>query len=237
MGWTYNWLRKPGHYTVFALNGAERLAMDEATIKNDSLHIPMGLFESELVGKIDGDRLTGVWRKRRTNLSYQSVPFTARFGQTFRFRASGAAPAANLSGKWQTLFRSATPGDTTVAVGVFEQKNSAVTGTFLTPTGDYRYLAGDVVGDSLFLSCFDGNHAFLFKANMGTLAAGSTKTLTGVFHSGPGIPRNLDGPTRPQRRPARPRQTDVCETRTNVHLRFPRRHGQDRFAQRPAVQG
>ncbi|MBO0932690.1 peroxiredoxin family protein [Fibrella aquatilis] len=180
---------QPGHYTVFALNGTERLAMDEATFKGDSLHIPMSLFESELVGKLDGDRLTGVWRKRRTNLTYQLVPFSARFGQSFRFNASGAAPSANLSGKWQTLFREkrgdGTSGDTTLAVGVFEQKRAVVTGTFLTPTGDYRYLAGDVAGDSLFLSCFDGNHAFLFKAKMGTVTAGSAKSLTGVFHSGP----------------------------------------------------
>ena len=180
---------QPGHYTVFALNGAERLAMDEATIMGDSLHIPMALFESELIGKLDGDRLTGIWRKRRTNLTYQIVPFSARFGQTFRFRASGAAPVANLTGKWQTLFREkradGTAGDTTLAVGVFEQKGSAVTGTFLTPTGDYRYLAGDVAGDSLFLSCFDGNHAFLFKAKMGAVTVGLAKTLTGMYHSGP----------------------------------------------------
>lgn len=180
---------QPGHYTVFALNGIERLPMDDALIKNDSLHIPMALFESELIGKVDGDRLTGVWRKRRNDLNYQTVPFSARFGQTFRFKEAGSIPAANLTGKWQTLFREkkadGTAGDTTLAVGLFKQKGSAATGTFLTPTGDYRYLAGDVVGDSLFLSCFDGNHAFLFKARMGTLTAGSAKTLTGVFHSGP----------------------------------------------------
>ena len=39
-----------------------------------------------------------------------------------------------------------------------------VTGTFLTETGDYRYLEGVVDGDSLKLSCFDGSHAFLFHA-------------------------------------------------------------------------
>lgn len=180
---------QPGHYTVFALNGNERLPMDEATIKNDSLHIPMALFESELVGKIDGDRLTGVWRKRRNDLNYQLVPFSARFGQTFRFNENGPAPTGNLSGKWQTLFREkradGTPGDTTLAVGVFEQKGKVITGTFLTPTGDYRYLAGDVLGDSLFLSCFDGSHAFLFKAKIGDVTGNSVKTLTGVYHSGP----------------------------------------------------
>ena len=49
-------------------------------------------------------------------------------------------------------------------VGIFEQFENEVTGTFLTETGDYRFLQGNVIADSLFLSCFDGAHAFLFKA-------------------------------------------------------------------------
>lgn len=178
-----------GKYTVFAINGAERLPMDEATLVGDTLRIPMGLFESELVGKVSGDKLTGVWRKRRVKDQYQIVPFSAQFGQAFRFAESGKAPSGNLSGKWQTVFRAAVtdgvPGDTTAAVGVFEQKGSEVTGTFLTPTGDYRYLAGNAFGDSLLLSCFDGSHAFLFKARRGDAKKGADQTLTGVFHSGP----------------------------------------------------
>ncbi|XWW47858.1 TlpA family protein disulfide reductase [Fibrella sp. USSR17] len=176
-----------GKYTVFALNGAERLPMDEATLVGDTLRIPMDLFESELVGKVSGDKLTGVWRKRRVKADFQVVPFSAEFGQDYRFAPAGKAPAADLSGTWQTLFRAAgaeaAPGDTTVAVGVFKQQGSDVSGTFLTPTGDYRYLAGNVFGDSLLLSCFDGNHAFLFKARLA--GAGTNRALTGVFHSGP----------------------------------------------------
>ena len=172
---------KPGTFTVFALNGSERLAMDEATLQGDTLRIPMALFESELVAKVSGETMTGTWRKRRVKDQYQVVPFSAQFGKTYRFAPAGKAPAANLSGKWQTVFRSGTaPGDTSVAVGVFAQKGNDVTGTFLTPTGDYRYLAGNVFGDSLFLSCFDGSHVFLFKARKG-----AGPTLTGVFHSGP----------------------------------------------------
>ena len=173
-----------GKYTVFAINGAERLPMDEATLEGDTLRIPMGLFESELVAKVSGDNLTGVWRKRRVKDQYQVVPFSAQFGQTYRFAPDGASPSADLSGKWQTVFRAedsdAGPGDTTAAVGLFKQKGNEVTGTFLTPTGDYRYLAGNVFGDSLLLSCFDGSHAFLFKAKKGP-----QQTLVGVYHSGP----------------------------------------------------
>ncbi|CCH03404.1 alkyl hydroperoxide reductase/ Thiol specific antioxidant/ Mal allergen [Fibrella aestuarina BUZ 2] len=178
-----------GRYTVHAINGTERLAMDEAYVQNDSLHIPMLVFESELVGRVNGDRMTGVWRKRRTGNQYQIVPFTAQFGQAFRFAprsgtSAGQSASRTVTGKWQTLFR-ATEGDTTIAVGVFSQQNGTVSGTFLTPTGDYRYLAGNVFGDSLFLSCFDGTHAFLFKAKLTKPQASAEQTMTGVFHSGP----------------------------------------------------
>ena len=41
-----------------------------------------------------------------------------------------------------------------------------VTGTILTDTGDQRYLAGQVHGDELYLSTFDGAHVFLYKAKV-----------------------------------------------------------------------
>ncbi|GAB3541456.1 TlpA disulfide reductase family protein [Spirosoma fluminis] len=171
----------PKTYTVFVLNGNERLKMDPATVQGDSLRIPMALFESELVAKIDGNMLRGVWRRRRAGQQYQTLPFEAQSGYTYRFAPDSEAASANLSGKWATNFDSKTGRvDTVNAVGVFDQKGNRVSGTFLTPTGDYRYLDGNVVGDSLFLSCFDGSHLFLFKAKHNPV----TKTLTGGFWSG-----------------------------------------------------
>lgn len=168
-------------YTVFALNGTERLSMDPATVQGDSIHIPIALFESELIAKIDGNVLRGIWRRRRVGQQYQTLPFEATFGQKYRFTADEKPSAATMSGKWATDFGSETGKvDTVNAVGVFDQKGNRLTGTFLTPTGDYRYLDGNVVGDSLFLSCFDGSHLFLFKAKHNP----ATRTLTGGFWSG-----------------------------------------------------
>ncbi len=170
-------------YTVFALNGDERLPMDPATVEGDSLRIPMALFDSELKAKIEGNRLRGVWRRRRRRAvgQYQTLPFDAQLGYTRRFVADDKSAGASLTGKWATDFGNKAGGvDTVNAVGVFGQRGNRVTGTFLTPTGDYRYLDGNVVGDSLFLSCFDGSHLFLFKAKHNP----ATKTLTGGFWSG-----------------------------------------------------
>jgi thiol-disulfide isomerase/thioredoxin len=171
---------KENTYTVFALNSNERLPMDTATVQGDSLHIPMALFESELVAKIDGKMLRGVYRRNRVGLGVQTLPFEAEQGLTYRFKQD-ASTTTNVRGKWATQFESKTGKvDSVNAVGIFEQIGNRVTGTFLTPTGDYRYLDGNVVGDSLFLSCFDGSHVFLFKARQNT----ATKTMTGGYWSG-----------------------------------------------------
>ena len=52
------------------------------------------------------------------------------------------------------------------AVGEFSQSHDIVSGTILTTTGDHRYLAGQVQGDELYLSTFDGAHVFLYKAKI-----------------------------------------------------------------------
>jgi thiol-disulfide isomerase/thioredoxin len=67
-------------------------------------------------------------------------------------------------------------------VGIFEQKGNDLTGTFLTTTGDYRYLAGTVQQDSMYLSCFDGTHVYLFKSRI----SNKGNTLTGGFWSSTG---------------------------------------------------
>lgn len=166
-------------YTVYALNGSERLKMDDATVQGDSLHIPMALFESELIGKIESNRLMGVWKRRRIGQQYQTMPFEAQYGLKYRFTPEGKQATMNVTGKWATTFRSPGSQDSSTAVGVFDQQGNHLTGTFLTPTGDYRFLEGNVFGDSLFLSCFDGSHVFLFKAK-----ASPNHTMTGVFRAG-----------------------------------------------------
>lgn len=76
-----------------------------------------------------------------------------------------------ILGRWEVRFGK----DSEIAVGIFEVApktpktkigTARIHGTFLTTVGDYRYLAGDFDGQQLRLSCFDGAHAFLFKATL-----------------------------------------------------------------------
>ena len=49
----------------------------------------------------------------------------------------------------------------------------------MTNTGDDRYLEGQVNGDRLYLSTFDGTHAYLYEAKI--LPDGQ---LSGIYRSG-----------------------------------------------------
>ena len=63
---------------------------------------------------------------------------------------------------------------------MFRQTGSRITGAIQLPSGDFRYLAGDVSGSDVKLSTFDGNAATLWTATIdgGTLA-GAQFTATG----------------------------------------------------------
>ncbi|MCU0340732.1 MAG: TlpA family protein disulfide reductase [Spirosomaceae bacterium] len=168
-----------GKYEVFALNGAERLAMDEAYFEGDSLHIPMLIFDSDLVVKVTDNQMNGVWKKSRNGAWVKALPFKADKGEMYHFAKTSSPTKHNVTGKYATYFQRPERRDSSFAVGVLAQTGTKLAGTFLTPTGDYRYLAGDVVGDSLFMSCYDGSHAFLFKA-----AITPNGTIKGGFWSG-----------------------------------------------------
>ena len=161
-------------YTANLINGEERIVLDEVAIKDDSIYMQLHIFDAALVAKIEDGKLSGTYLKNYAKDA--SLHFEAVAGDTFRFTSEPDA-AIDFTGKYAVEFIS-DKNDTTVSVGIFSQKENIVTGTFLTPTGDYRYLAGNVVDGKLMLSAFDGNHAFIFSATK------SGDNLTGDYYSG-----------------------------------------------------
>lgn len=158
------------------LNGDERITVDEIKFENDSVFIRLPVFDSEIRAKVSKEKLTGNWinYSRKTN---QQIPFEANYGKAYRFFESPAEAKIKVSGRWEVWFSPAT-ADSNFAIGIFNQDKNNLTGTFLTPTGDYRFLYGNVMGDSILLSCFDGSHAFLFKAKV------IDDKIDGMFYSG-----------------------------------------------------
>jgi len=165
--------KKDSAFLVYLRNGAERLLLDDVTVKGDSVTMALHVFDASLKAKIDGNQLKGTYVKNYAPEG--NLPFSATFGEDFRFTSEKTA-SVDFSGKYQVQFF--TEKDTSVSVGIFEQAGNRVTGTFLTTTGDYRYLEGNVVNDELKLSTFDGNHAFLFTAKK------TGDTLKGDYYSG-----------------------------------------------------
>jgi len=144
-------------------------------------------FDSTIQAHYDAgaDRLEGEWRKysgpeKWSSLAFHALrnsPDSAPVGEAqaqaqaedrLRQMNSAVASAEGLSvdGRWAVDFES----EDELAVAVFERTGESsfpLQGTFLTTTGDYRYLWGTLDGDGgLKMQAFDGAHAFLFKAQL-----------------------------------------------------------------------
>jgi len=160
---------------ISVVNADEKIELKDVAISGDSLFAKMPVFESEFRMKIvSKDSVNGIWIKG-TSGKNQVIPFAATAKQPYRFKAVKGNAQKNISGKWSVTFASEKGEARDIAV--FNQKGNSLTGSVLTPTGDYRYLQGIVTGDSVLLSTFDGVHALLFTGNI------SQQTITGSFYS------------------------------------------------------
>lgn len=162
--------------TAWLENGAERVPVPEIRHEGSHLQLRFPSFNNTFELELEPDRLEG--SLTLVKLGYEQVmPVTGTRGPVYRF-SPNPSPEIDVTGRWEALF---TADDATEvnAVAELDQQGSHVVGTFLTPTGDYRYLEGEVDGRQLKLSTFDGAHAFVFTAE---LNAGGE--LIGDFWSG-----------------------------------------------------
>ncbi|CAM2066635.1 TlpA family protein disulfide reductase [Sulfidibacter corallicola] len=151
-----------------ALNDAERLEFDRVAVAEDgTVTLSIDHYESVFRGKLNekGTRLEGTWTKLVNQDRTATLPFFAVHDDTSRFEVTSAEDPVDLAGRWSVAFtQDGEPSGE--AIGEFRQEGKRLTGTFLTKTGDYRFLEGVVDGRQLKLSCFDGGHAFLFLATL-----------------------------------------------------------------------
>lgn len=177
-------IEENGKLQFYATNGEERIRAEEFELQKDSVLIRLPIFNTALKGTLKDQSIRGNFYDYTRKEDYQ-IPFTATKNAESRFKLQ-AEPTQNVAGRWQVTF---SPGSDNeyVAVGEFEQNGSRASGTFLTTTGDYRYLEGNVTGDSLLLSSFDGAHVFLFKAKI------SGNQIQGDFWSGNHWQENWEG--------------------------------------------
>lgn len=169
-------IKEENEKIVFVIHNAEeRIVCDITDVRGDSMFVHLPVFDSEIKIHIEGDRLRGKW----INYSKKGNPeivFVGYKGVTERF-TDKAPSTLNVSGKWETWFDVDGP-DSSIAIGVFNQQGNKVTGTFLTETGDHRYLDGVITGNTLKLSVFDGAHAWLYIAEI------KNDSMNGMYYSG-----------------------------------------------------
>lgn len=162
----------------YLVNGEEKIKLDKFQQKGDSILIPMHIFDASIIAKVENKKLIqGFYYKHHTKSEYK-LPFRAKYGFEQRFEGK-TKKTQDFSGKWEVTFQK-TDGKTYKALGIFEQNDTKITGTFLTGSGDYRYLAGNTFGNQFKISAFDGSHLFIFESEI------KEDTLKGQFWSGKG---------------------------------------------------
>jgi len=163
-----------GEIIVVLKNGEEEIPIYDTKIVADSIHIPMHIFDADLVASFTTIQMKGYWRKNY--VSDYTIAFSATHGNSFRFSDHSKDTQANIDGRWEVYFENNTGKK--LAIGEFKQNGNKISGTFLRPSGDYRYLVGNLDGNNLYLSTFDGEHAYLFTG----IVKGDS--IMGDFYSG-----------------------------------------------------
>lgn len=151
------------------VNGEERVSVSGVDVDGQRVAIRFDWYDSAIHATLsdDGNSMTGDWT-RTVPSGLARLPFRATRGAQPRFLPAkiDALPTSlrDVSGIWKAEFRDS--DGVSPARGEFHQDRATgrVTGTFLTPTGDHRYLEGSFQNGLLRLSTFDGAHAFLFQA-------------------------------------------------------------------------
>ena len=152
---------------AFILNPPERLKVEQVQVTGDSITLTFPSYNSRLELKAaGGDTLAGAATVLRATGTV-TLPAKATRG-AWRFTPGAVKPAGNVAGRWNIL-----TGDNKVkGLLLLKQTGAQVSGTVQTPTGDMRYLSGELNGNQLKLSTFDGSFTSLW---IGTLAGDTLK--------------------------------------------------------------
>jgi len=150
-------------YTLAITNADETIiATDISVVGNDTLKIQMPVFANYLLLQKGEEKMTGYYVN--PDAENYLLPLEAVYGVEERFEAD-QPNCCDINKKWAVKFSPQTEKEDP-AIGYFEQEGSKVKGTFMTETGDYRYLQGVLSGDKLQLSTFDGSHLYYFDATI-----------------------------------------------------------------------
>ena len=153
--------RENDRFVLYLVNAAERTRVDNVTLADDELRAVFPGYENTLRATMYRDRLEGNVTLIKDDSKEQVIPFRATRETSYRFYEDSLTDNADLAGRWEMTLTS--EGKNTAAVAIFEQQHDRLTGTVMTPTGDHRFLEGQVHGEEAQLSTFAGGLAYLYK--------------------------------------------------------------------------
>lgn len=148
-------------FVLYLVNATERTRVDNVQLAERELRAVFPGYENTLRARIYRDRLEGDVTLIKAGGKEQVIPFVARRGENYRFYKDALTDNADLAGTWEVTLTS--DGEAKPAVAIFQQEHDRITGTVMTPTGDHRFLEGQVHGEEAQLSTFAGGLAYLYK--------------------------------------------------------------------------
>ncbi|MEI6484640.1 MAG: redoxin family protein [Sphingomonadales bacterium] len=163
---------------AWLVNAPERLKVEQVAVDGDSITLVFPSYNSRLELKDAGNgTLAGAATVLRSS---GTVTLAARAERgSWRFTPGAVKPAGNVAGRWNLSY-----GDNKVkGLVLLKQVGAQVSGTVQLPTGDMRYLSGELNGNQLKLSTFDGSFTNLW---LGTLAGDTLKGAQFAATSKPG---------------------------------------------------
>ncbi len=157
------------------INGEEKIELQDVQFRNDSILATFPVFQTSLKLRIEAPGLlSGKWIDP-TKENY-AIPLNGEFNKNFRFTSSKSSQELPARYRVKFDYLSEEPWD---AILKLQNDNGELEGTFLTETGDYRFLDGNIMNNKVYLSTFDGSHAFYFEADIK-----ADSLINGIFQSG-----------------------------------------------------
>ncbi|TAE76259.1 MAG: TlpA family protein disulfide reductase [Bacteroidetes bacterium] len=161
----------------FIDNQQEKVVFDRVIKTKDSLNLYIDLYDAALLCKYDNEaKLRGDWVRFGLKEPFR-VPLTAEIPMYSNYlEGSRLNSTKDWAGKWEIFFE-----DNKQIIGEFKNlEDNSFVGTFLSSSGDYRFLEGFCNQGVFYLFGFNGASAYIFIAEKDE----KTGNIKGEMHSG-----------------------------------------------------
>ena len=157
--------REEDGLVLYLVNGEERVRVPDVTVTEGRVEADLPGDGNRLTGQVRGGTLEGEVSLSGADGERSVLRLRAESGQAWRFFEQPSTDNADVSGRWD-LSCTGEGGAARTGVAEFVQSFERVTGTIGWADGETAVLAGEVHGEELYLSRFDGGKALLFKARV-----------------------------------------------------------------------